>query len=620
MKRADEILKELEESQVVPESRPASPALSRAGSLETVSLESDAPLDALSEPQSRRGSVSSAISFETVSTIEIINSASGFSMEAAQDLSRSVGMRPEHIKAIADDCVANKTVSGFRQVNPSAIVLMQEMNAIGKPMITKGKSGDTGLIFTDQTFSKLGAEGNLAKIAEFNHKVQDMFKEHGADTVQTRFEKAVKEHEARIGRESKEARQSPETFLPDIHVVSEQPYQVSSQQVFGFKDSKGNPLKVGDKIVLGVDDGNGGYKMLGTSQPLDIPKEFLPQALKVASYQKVTGVDYRGNVILSGPRPLTADYDQLALGTLKGRGVDRGQSTFDKDRGTVDAVESVFTTALIEDTKSHMGVNHGPETGNPFPEKFTDGPPPYTFFVPNGDKCEVYLRNSESEIIDLYNKLSDKFDMPVNPLWGWRRNDANKLEIDPNRVDAQSLALEMGKIEDPTQKKAYKDMVDKLKELGEANVLPMSTQGREATVQKLEEELRVLKLNYSSTYCGGQAVPGFSTRAAETKEHKNISASESVPMTTIISSSAIDSSKREEHKSENPSASKTAVSGSSSDLSKLATAVSELQHNGATKAQNISTPEKQADKHQHHAKDEEEKAKRQLQSGNQHEH
>ena len=73
--------------------------------------------------------------------------------------------------------------------------------------------------------------------------------------------------------------------------------------------------------------------------------------------------------------------------------------------------------------------------GNPYPEDFAPGN--YATYTPNGN---IMVAHNEVEIVDKYNILEAQgYNIGINPRYGWKRGDDDKLEIDPDKISAQSF-------------------------------------------------------------------------------------------------------------------------------------------------------------------------------------
>ena len=74
-------------------------------------------------------------------------------------------------------------------------------------------------------------------------------------------------------------------------------------------------------------------------------------------------------------------------------------------------------------------------SGNPYPEDFTKGN--YAFYKPEG---KISIAHNEKEIVDKYNEIEGQgYNIDINPRYGWKRNQENKLEIDPEKMSAQEM-------------------------------------------------------------------------------------------------------------------------------------------------------------------------------------
>lgn len=233
---------------------------------------------------------------------------------------------------------------------------------------------------------------------------------------------------------------------------------------FAYKNDKGEYCNEVDGAVLQVQDQKSFKKMEALSYISGISKN------EAGEFQLTT-------------QKITGDHDQLAIGTKGVRGDKIDDKEISSTKGFADDHGLAATVALIDETKKTGAVRHGqdaggagtkgslsqedlgnitkvtqqenasisnfldnPEikklrdtklSGNPYPEDFAKGN--YAFYQPEG---KIAIAHDEAGIVEKYNDAEAKgYNMGINPKYGWQRNEEGKLEIDPNKISAQSFIM-----------------------------------------------------------------------------------------------------------------------------------------------------------------------------------
>ena len=296
-----------------------------------------------------------------------------------QEAKKASNVVDEHAEAISDVARARDEVILTRPVNPDSTPLIAD-GAATKGMHVKGKSSDwgpqKGFIPVDQKFSKLGnptKNANPEDVAKFSKKVKDCFAEVPPCAGKIELEVDGKA----------------------VVIVKD---KVSGKEIPVFKDKagryldpdSGKPLKPAD-----IDTSN--------ARPME--------------------------VLSADGKPLTADYDLLAIG---GRDPPSGfQNHADMGQITGKQIDTVndINTAVKKKSGYDGGnvVHHGPENqfgGSPGVDY------PITSFQPDGQVVNIPKGpdgDPDRYLKDYFHEMRQKgYQLDPNPKWGWGEYDAAK--------------------------------------------------------------------------------------------------------------------------------------------------------------------------------------------------
>ncbi|MCH9753963.1 MAG: CyaA/EF/ExoY family adenylyl cyclase toxin, partial [Alphaproteobacteria bacterium] len=371
---------------------------------------------------------------------------------------RLTGMLDTHLLASADLCLANNTIMVFRPINPTAKLRFLS-GCVGKGLDIKGKSADQGvylegLVPTDSGFSKLGTQNNHEAIEEYNKINQS---KHVSD--RGRYNEIINTDISSLtDTELSRFKDSLTNITESMPLKNER-----SEQIYGFKDSKGHTLKDSKgNMVFATKNPDGKYILEGSKKEFKLPKECTEKAIEVIGYRNLEVKD--GKIIEKPSTPVTADYDQLFIGTKAKNDGPNEIMPGNPNAGYATDIGHAVTVALAVDTKDKHAITHNAETGNPCPEDIADGN--YVVFEPSenlkqrvlahikqGRKTDELLKScikilhTEQEIIRFYNKKEKEgYNIPINNMWGWQRNKKGELEINPDRISAQTLDMEINKL------------------------------------------------------------------------------------------------------------------------------------------------------------------------------
>jgi len=386
------------------------------------------------------------------------------SKDEAERYETETGMHRDDIKEIANTALLNNMILSFREVSKAAAEKMEHENAAGKPMNIKAKSATDGpaavFVPMPQAFGKVGTKVDMNDPAAVRH----------AKDLITKLEEFTKKSlKASKDKLSAGTQDKTEKFL---HVDKKPLLTKQGEQIYGFiidrlpttdrygraveNPTNGLPYRtLVDKgeLVFAVKRNNEEFFDINDpNKPLfrsfgakAVPIEILTLTEYIAD--EIPGADGKFKFVLSDrakvkvEQPIVGDYDQFTIGLDKNYTKDSGRgethTRYQSSLGVGTEVDIAVSVALIEGTKDRMGVQHGAEIANPYPEPLAG----VTFFIPEGDAVKVVICKNEQMILDIYNQYSDRFDLPVNPLWGWTRDDSGKLVVDPERIDAMALAI-----------------------------------------------------------------------------------------------------------------------------------------------------------------------------------
>jgi len=402
------------------------------------------------------------------------------SKDKAERYEAETGMHRDDIREIANTALINNMILSFREVSKAAAEKMENENAAGKPMNIKAKSASEGpanvFVPMPQAFGKVGTNVDMKDLAAVRHAKELIYKlEHFTeDSLES---SAAKLKKGTIDPTEKHLHVARKPLLtkPKYNDRGEKIAE-GGEQIYGFvidrlpitaKDgssitnpTNGLPYRT-DKSELRTDKGDLVFAVIRNNIYYDINDPDKPlfklfgakavpiDILTLTQYEAAEKADEHGvyQFVVSDrakvkvEQPIVGDYDQFTIGLDKNYTKDSGRgethTRYQSSLGVGTEVDIAVSVALIEGTKDRMGVQHGAEIANPYPEPLTG----VTFFIPVGGTVEVVMCKNEQEILDVYNKHSDKFDLPVNPLWGWTRDDSGKLVVDPERIDAMGLAI-----------------------------------------------------------------------------------------------------------------------------------------------------------------------------------
>lgn len=283
-------------------------------------------------------------------------------LQDSNALESSTGMMASHIDEIRGFSAMNDTIVGFRPVNDSVRELFEE-GKVGKGMDIKGKSADQGialqgLIPRDAAFSKLGTKDDFESIDKYNHINEEKY-----DQDRKRYQNIVNTQDV-----------SSLTQKDFDHLTETIPLtdKVSGKPVFGFKDQEGYALKDAEnQMIFAVQEGSAEkgftYHREGSGEKLELPQGAVPSLIEVFAYRNIE-VSAEGKLVEHESAPITADYDQLVVGTkMENKGAVYALSD-NKYAGFATDAGHTITTVLTEDTRDRRAVSHGQETGNPCPE------------------------------------------------------------------------------------------------------------------------------------------------------------------------------------------------------------------------------------------------------------
>ncbi len=288
---------------------------------------------------------------------------------------------PEHLDAVAKTAQKRDEVYLFRPVNENAVGRLQEGSAT-KGLNIKGKSADSGphkgLIPVDQEFSKLKAD-DPSRIPEYNEKVQS-------------------------------------SLNGDPPAAKAVPYTVEGKPVKVYKNGSPPP-----DYIYAIERNGVLYDAENPQVPIDrgkVDSSAPPKDLTVLADPE-TG------------KPMTADYDLLAIGT---KGPKQEPQPYDPVKGVMTPAEEDAVRALQKATEKPTEgnpdparvIHHGPETRNPHPEPFKG---PVTAVDGEGN---VKVINSEQELANYFNeKNAEGYNMEPNPGWGWTQDANGNYQVPP---------------------------------------------------------------------------------------------------------------------------------------------------------------------------------------------
>lgn len=421
---------------------------------------------------------------------ELIQPLSIFEIE---DLSKISHIPASEIEKFATIAVLNGAGFGFRPVNPEAERVIEKYGAVGKDFSIKGKSASegpiAGLVPVDPAFSKLGSNNEKDKIHKFQHINEEALRKKDPVSKENLYG----------------------TYTPKND---------AGERYYGFVGKEGEPLKDKNGAIVYAHKRDHKYINMADGSEISVPKHYKSKIVTVMGYAE------KGKNNEKIVRPATADADQLTQGIMDKEDYEKqyqdekiNKATDEelpelkkkeiKEIGSTNAQGAALTRTLIAETKETGMVRHADESGNPFPENFADGEP-HLFIVPSpikdendvitGMKAKGIICKNEQEIIDLFNHEEMKeFGFKVNPLWGWRKNEeTDKLEKDPECINAQVLSLRRGHIAEEGNKAklaAFDDITKTLRNLGTAKV-----EGKKEEIKRQQNELDIKQKLFIDKY------------------------------------------------------------------------------------------------------------------------
>lgn len=384
----------------------------------------------------------------------------------------------------------NDSVIIDRDPGKKAMIRMRDDDAAGKTLHEKAKSSVHGIslagyIPVDQEFGKAGDSGQTAR---FNDIVTKRFADQREDEDKLNSMVALKNEGKSL---TKEQNQELEQILSTNPVAKMQLKDEQGREIYGVREELKEP-------IFAYKDGDGKFRDEKDGNIVEPPEGKAFKKIEVLSYISGIEKNYNGEYQLKTQK-ITGDHDQLSVGTKIRREDTLQDKNLSSDKGFADTVGHAITTALIDETKSSGAVRHGqdsggtgtkgslskeelqelitninsskdltefldkPETkkiaesklgGNPYPEDFAPGN--YATYTPNGN---IMVAHNEAEVVDKYNILEAQgYNIGINPRYGWKRGDDDKLEIDPDKISAQSFIKAKVEIETVLNKTLPQDI------------------------------------------------------------------------------------------------------------------------------------------------------------------
>lgn len=373
----------------------------------------------------------------------------------------------------------NDSVIFDRDPGKRAMERMRDDNATGKSLHEKAKSSVHGIslagyIPIDQTFGKAGDDGRASR---FNDIVAKRFADQREDIE---ILNQILEVKNSTGNLTQEQNRQLEKILSENPVTKLPLIDAQGREIYGFRQGA-------EKPVFAYKNSKGVFINEETGQEVIPPQGKQFEQIEVLSY--ITGIERGDNGKFQlRTQKITGDHDQLAIGTRIERGSTLQDKALSSDKGFADDVGHAVTVALIDETKASGAIRHGQDAGgsgtkgslsikeldaittsvsnssdlssflenpevleitthklggNPYPENFSSGN--YAVYTPRG---QILVAHNEQEIVDKYNQLEQKgYNIGINPRYCWMRNENNQLQIDPDKISAQSFLIEKVNLE-----------------------------------------------------------------------------------------------------------------------------------------------------------------------------
>ena len=379
------------------------------------------------------------------------------------------GITQGHNKTLIKYSIANDVVNMWRPVNPQAAERLGSslLPYMGKGMNVKGKSSEFSLLAGD-----VPCDAGLSKLAV---KDPDRVAEY-----QLKNEEALKKDQKTYA----ELQPTPDNIAAIneqllLTSVVKQVEKDGQQHDVYYAYTAANTIMQddnGEPVFMVRDPANDNHYFFyqpasqaftPTSQPL--AEGCQANTVEIMAYRQLSFDDGQ---LVESTYPVTADYDELASAARKifpmfnnteiqasfsqvmyqrlARGEAFDPVTFVSElilsyelaqkRSHREAVISQQQPLMGKVTdwqrasKAHLkaetqgATNHGPETTNPWPEKFAEDKHPV--YLPNG---QVRVLNNEQEVCDFINEQRALgFPLDVNPKWGWKKNSAKGQLFIPN--------------------------------------------------------------------------------------------------------------------------------------------------------------------------------------------
>lgn len=378
----------------------------------------------------------------------------------------------------------NEAVLSFRDPGLHALIQMKK-GATGKGYSEKGKSSTyginlAGLIPEKQEYSK-AAEKDQAEI--YNVMVQKRLFDS---------ELALAELKAELDSEpfselDKLPVEKQDEIVDREIVVSKLLFTPDNKIVYGVEDKDGNPLKKdgSDEPVFVVHRTDGTIIDEETRNPYIVLEGYYLNEIKIIA--AVTEAYKQEGKWKFKTKNITADHDQLFIGSKAERGDVELESEITEKFGEQDKVSIAVSKVLIDNTRKFGAVKHAADSGagthkdslkeehygilsesilseeslhtimfsddiialtskkiggNPFPEDFTKHSKKqnYTFIIPSSEDSvpEIRIASNQEEITVILNEMEVKgFNTPINARYGWSRDRDDKIILDEDRISAQ---------------------------------------------------------------------------------------------------------------------------------------------------------------------------------------
>lgn len=185
----------------------------------------------------------------------------GMSDAEAASLEANTGMLRDDIRKVADMALVNDVIISFRPVNESTRELMRYHGAAGKPFTMKAKSSDqpiiSGFIPFRQEFSKLSSDKN--GVNKFNKLVKEELLEN--ETIIKEINSLIE-----IYNNTETPNAEKENLLkrlmdktPILQFGKEAFKDKDNNQIYGFIQADGLPLKNNGEVVFAIRKADGHY-------------------------------------------------------------------------------------------------------------------------------------------------------------------------------------------------------------------------------------------------------------------------------------------------------------------------------------------------------------------------